>query len=110
MGAEICHSKHLINKLQNSGTKATRLIGKQVLYGLTNVTTDANGAGWVPFNPNFKDTNVFFLIGLTDNNMVDRVETYKMSNNGVSVKLYKDSTIVANSNGWLNRIAIGNPI
>lgn len=86
------------------------MIGKQVLYGTTNVTTDANGAGWVPFNPNFKDANAFLLIGLTDNKMVDRVEAYKINNNGASVKLYKDGTIVANSNGWLTWIAIGNPI
>ena len=93
----------------NSGIQSTTLMGKQVLYGITNVTTDANGAGWIPFNPNFKDTTTFLLIGLPDNNVVDRVVS-TIKYNGIAIVLYHNGSPIANSNGWITWIAIGNPL
>lgn len=92
----------------NSDLAATRLSGKQVLYGTTNVTTDANGAGWIPFTPNFKDANTLFLVGQTDINIVDRV-VHTLSNNGSAVILFKGGITVKNANGWITWIAIGTP-
>lgn len=85
------------------------LINKQVLYGTTKVTTDANGAGWIPFAPNFKDANITFIVGQTDSNMVDR-ETHTLAYNGAAIVLYKNGTAVANSHGWISWIAIGTPL
>lgn len=95
--------------LQNANASRLQFNSKQFLYGLTNVKTDANGAGWIPFNPNFRDENTFFLVGLIDKNMIDRV-VVTCRYNGAEILLFKDGDLVRNANGWLNWLAIGNAL
>lgn len=85
------------------------LQGKQVLYGTTEITTDSNGAGWIPFNPNFKDSNILFLQGVMDINIADRCVTTP-AYNGMAVELFKSGNRVSNKSVWLTWIAIGIPL
>lgn len=86
-----------------------KLKSKQVLYGTSEIVTDDNGAGWIPFTPNFKNNNIFFCLGVMDVNIADRcIQT--PAYNGMAVTLYKSSARVANRSVWLTWIAIGTPL
>lgn len=94
------------NSACGSNLNAKAFGGRRALCGTTNVTTDANGKGRISFPTSFRDDNVFFLVGLTDKNMVDRYIA-TIQKDGVDITLYLNGSTVKNANGWIQWIAVG---
>lgn len=78
---------------------------------MTHCVTDGNGASWIPFNPNFADSNVFMITSALDTNVADRV-TYTYYNNGAGCVFFKDGQPVRNNEKdvYVSWLAIGNPL
>lgn len=83
--------------------------GKRLCCFDGSVTLDGNGSGWIPFNPNFSNSNdIKAVFGLADTNVFDRVVAYKKEFNGIAFQAYKNNVILSNATIWISCFAIGN--